>query len=256
MFFLYKLAGGLVAPPGCFFALMIPLSFLAARNWRRASRWTETMLFVLVVIIYALFMPVTAEFLMRRLETERPILPADEAPTLVVVLAGGGTHPIPGGGAEIGLAEQSFQRLAEGLGAARLLGCPVVYSRGYDEGNEDAYERAIRKIAADMNFNGELLLETRSRTSWENMKEVSKILEERGFKRLVISTTAYHMRRALWAAERMMPEDVELIAWPSGWRSTRSRLTAGSFGASARAFLDSCTALREFIGLLAYKLMS
>jgi uncharacterized SAM-binding protein YcdF (DUF218 family) len=99
------------------------------------------------------------------------------------------------------------------------------------------------------------LLETLSRTSLENMKEISKIVEMRGFERLVVSTTAYHMRRALWTAARTMP-DVEIIAWPSGWRSTRDRLTAGAFGVSARAFLDSCTALREFIGLLAYKLLT
>ena len=84
------------------------------------------------------------------------------------------------------------------------------------------------------------------------MKEISKIVETMEFKRLVISTTAYHMRRALWTAAQTMP-DIEIVAWPSGWRSTRDRLTAGSFGASARAFLDSCAALREFIGLLAYK---
>jgi uncharacterized SAM-binding protein YcdF (DUF218 family) len=205
--------------------------------------------------MYALFMPVTSAFLMTRLEIERPDLPTDGMPTLVVVLAGGGTHPVPGSEAEIELAEQSFQRLIEGVRVARLLECPLLYSGGYDEGSRDAYSSAIRKIAADVNFGGGLFLETLSRTSLENMKEVSKIVEMKGFKRLVISTTAYHMRRALWTATRTMP-DVEIFPWPSGWRSTRDRLTVGAFGVSARAFLDSCTALREFIGLLAYKLLT
>jgi uncharacterized SAM-binding protein YcdF (DUF218 family) len=255
MFFLYKLAGGLVTPPGCFFAILIPLSLWGLRNGRRGSRWGKIILFTVTVMMYALFMPVTAEFLMARLESERSRLTADGVPTLVVVLAGGGTHPVPGGGAEIELAEQSFQRLVEGAGAARFLGCPLLYAGGYDEGDPGDYENAIRKIAADANFNGELLLEVRSRTSLENMTEVSKIVKERGFRRLVISTTAYHMKRVLWTAGRTMP-DVELVAWPSGWRSTRDRLTPGAFGVSARAFLDSCTALREFVGLLAYKLIT
>jgi uncharacterized SAM-binding protein YcdF (DUF218 family) len=205
--------------------------------------------------MYVLFMPVTAKFLMARLETGRPTLTADGTSTLVVVLAGGGTHPMPGGEAEVELAEQSFQRLVEGTGAARFLGCPLMYSGGYDEGNPVDYENAIRKVAAGANFEGELLLETRSRTSLENMTEVSKLVKMRGFERLVISTTAYHMKRAMWTAARIMP-DVELVAWPSGWRSTRDRLTPSAFGASARAFLDCCTALREFVGLLAYRLMT
>jgi uncharacterized SAM-binding protein YcdF (DUF218 family) len=214
---------------------------------------------VLIAIMYALFMPVTAEFLMSRLEVGRPVLPTDtdaeKIPTLVVVLAGGGTHPVPASGSEIELAEQSFQRLVEGARVARLLGCPLLYSGGYDEGSPGAYENAIRKIVADTNFDGELFLETLSRTSLENMKEISKIVEMRNFKRVVISTTAYHMKRALWTAAQTMP-DVEFVAWPSGWRSTRDRLTVGAFGVSARAFLDNCTALREFVGLLAYKLLT
>jgi uncharacterized SAM-binding protein YcdF (DUF218 family) len=257
-FFLYKLAGALATPPGCFFAILIPLSLWGlknVKNERRGSRWGKIILFAVTVMMYALFMPVTADFLMARLETERPRLAADGAPTLVVVLAGGGTHPVPGVGSEVELAEQSFHRLVEGAGVARFLGCPLLYSGGYDEGDPGEYENAIRKIAAGMNFDGELLLETRSRTSLENMTEVSKIVKTRGFRRLVISTTAYHMKRVLWTAERTMP-DVELVAWPSGWRSTRDRLTPGAFGASARAFLDSCTALREFVGLLAYKLIA
>jgi uncharacterized SAM-binding protein YcdF (DUF218 family) len=253
VFFLYKLAGGLLTPPGCFFALLIPLSFWAAKNGRRAFRWGGIALFTLIAIMYALFMPVTANFLMSRLEVERPAPPTDEVPTLVVVLAGGGTHPVPGSEGEIELGEQSFQRLMEGVRAARLLGCPLLYSGGYDEGSRSAYENAIRRIAADANFDGELFLETLSRTSLENMKEISKVVKARKFKRLVISTTAYHMKRALWTAAQTMP-DVELVAWPSGWRSTRDRLTAGALGVSARAFLDSCTALREIVGLLAYKL--
>jgi uncharacterized SAM-binding protein YcdF (DUF218 family) len=257
VFFLYKLLGGLATPPGCFFAILMPLSFWVARDKRRASRRIGIALFALLLIMYALFMPVTAAFLMARLELGRPDLPADGTPTLVVVLAGGGTHPIPGSeegveAAEIELAEQSLQRLIEGVRAARLLGCPLLYSGGYDEGDRGAYENEIRRIAADAGFDGELLLETLSRTSWENMKAVSKIVEARGFKRLVISTTAYHVKRALWTAAQIMP-DTELVAWPSGWRSTRDRLTAGAFGVSARAFLDNCTALREIVGLLVYK---
>jgi uncharacterized SAM-binding protein YcdF (DUF218 family) len=238
-----------------FFALLLPLSFWIARNERRRYRRAGIFLFALILMMYALFMPAASEFLMARLEVGRPTLPIDGPPALVVVLAGGGTHPVPGSETEVELAEQSFQRLVEGAGAARLLGCPLLYSGGYDEGSRDAYENAIRKIARDASFEGELLLEMRSRTSLENMKEISKVVEMKGFKRVVISTTAYHMRRALWTAGRMMP-DAEIIAWPSGWRSTRDRLTAGSFGVSARAFLDSCTALREWVGLLAYRLLA
>ena len=207
--------------------------------------------------MYVLFMPVTAELLMGRLEIARPALPDDDVPTLVAVLAGGGTHPIPAAGkdgTEIELAEQSYQRLAEGVNVAKLRRWALVYSGAYDEGDSAAYEASIRKQVALWGFDGDVTVEASSRNTWENLREIAKAVNERAYGRVVLSTTAYHMKRSLWMAERQMP-DVEIVAWPSGWRSTRDQLQLNAFGPSARAFYDSCTALRELVGLAAYKIL-
>ena len=255
VFFFYKLAGGLAAPPGCFFALLFALTLWGALKTRErfAARICKA-LFCVALLLYVLFMPVTAEFLMGALEVSRPALPDDGTPALVAVLAGGGTHPVPEGETGgIELADQSYQRLAEGIDAANRGGWPLVYSGAYDEGDAEAYRASLRGYAKRWGLRGELILETASRNTWENLGEIAKIAEARGFKRVVISTTAYHMRRALWMARRRMP-DAELIPWPSGWRGTRGRLAVNAFGPSARAFYDSCTALREAAGLAAYKI--
>ena len=253
VFFLYKLAGGIAVPPGCFFALLFALLLWGLlRTRERFARRILKALFCVVVVLYALFMPVTAEFLMGRLEVPRQALPDDGVPTLVAVLAGGGTHPVPGASDELELAEQSYQRLAEGVRVANLRGWPLVYSGAYDEGDPKAYEASLRLSVEQRGLKGEFILEANSRTTWENLGEIAKIAEARGFKRVVLSTTAYHMKRSLWMAARRMP-GTDLVAWPSGWRSTRDRLMVNAFGPSARAFYDSCTALREIAGLAAYR---
>jgi uncharacterized SAM-binding protein YcdF (DUF218 family) len=255
-FILYKVIGGAVTPPGCFFTLFFPLLLGGILKTReRAARKFFLYALFLLALLYALFMPVTAEFLSAGLETKRPPLPHGGTATLVAVLAGGGTHSIPGREGEIELSEQSYQRLAEGAALARLQNWPLLYAGAYDQGDVPAYAASVRRQAAFWGFEGEVILESSSRTTWENMREIAKIAQKRGIQRVVFSTTAYHMRRALWMAERHMPS-VELVPWPSGWRSARKdKRIPSDFAPSARAFLDSCAALREWVGLTVYKFL-
>ena len=244
----------MVTPPGCFFVLLFLLTVIGIiKTKERITKRILILILFLVATMYVLFTPLTAMFLMGCLETEFQALQDDDRPTLVVVLAGGGTHPIPNGIREknIELAEQSFQRLAEGVNAAKRRNWPLFYSGAYEEGDNMAYSASIRAQAALWGFEGEMTVETSSRTTWENMQEIAKAVEKGGYERLVVSTTAYHMKRSIWMAKRHMP-NIEIIPWPSGWRSTSDSLTPNMFGPSARAFYDSCTALREIVGLVAY----
>ncbi|MCL2146874.1 MAG: YdcF family protein [Synergistaceae bacterium] len=244
----------MVTPPGCFFVLLflLPLIGVIKTKERTTKRIFKLVLFI-VALMYVLFTPLTAMFLMGYLESGRPVLQDDDRATLVVVPAGGGTHPVPGGTSEVNveLAEQSFQRLAEGVNVAKRHNWPLFYTGAYEEGDSLTYTASIRAQAALWGFEGEVVVETSSRNTWENMQEVAKAVEKGGYERLVISTTAYHMKRSLWMAKRHMP-DIEIIPWSSGWRSTSDSVTYNMFAPSARAFYDSCAALREIVGLFAY----
>ena len=256
VFTLYKIAGGAFTPPGCFFVLLfILLLIMMLKTKERITKRISIITILLVSLMYVLFMPVTAEFLMGCLETNRPTLPDDNVPTLVAVLAGGGTHPVPSAGSDksVELSEQSYQRLSEGVIIAKSRNWPLLYSGAYDEGDAVQYAESIRSQAKLWGLDSEVIMETASRTTWENLKEIASFVEKEGYKRIVISTTAYHMKRSIWMAEQQIP-GVEIVPWPSGWRSTRDKLALNSFGYSARAFLDSCTALREIVGLAAYQL--
>jgi uncharacterized SAM-binding protein YcdF (DUF218 family) len=256
VYLLYKSAGGIIAPPGCFFVLLFFLALLGLfKTKERTVKRIYVLILFLVMTMYTLFMPVTAEFLMINLELGRPVLKDDGRPTLVAVLAGGGTHPAPLAASELSLelAEQSFQRLVEGVRVANRHHWPLIYSGAYDEGDPVLYAALVHSQAVAWGHSGEVIIDAISRTTWENMQEIAKVVEKVGYERVVISTTAYHMKRALWMAERHMP-GIEIVPWPSGWRSTRNRLALNAFGPSARAFHDSCTALRELAGLAAYKL--
>lgn len=256
MFLVYKFIGGLLTPPGCFFALLFGILLWGIfRVKERAAVRINILLLLTLSIMYLLFMPLTAAYLMNILEEPRPDLPEDDVSTMVVVLAGGGTHPVLGKGNEIELAEQSYQRLGEGVLLASKKGWSAVYSGAYEEGDADIYKNSLAEAVKTWGMQGELIIESSSRNTWENLKEIMKIAEKKGIKRIILSTTAYHMKRSLWMAQKIMPS-MEIIPWPSGWKSTQNSIALNSFAPSPRAFWDSCTAIREIIGLLAYKVFT
>lgn len=258
-FIVYKFLGGMAAPPGCFFVLgfllLLVFFFQSRRRGMRPLFWCFAVFYVLV---YALFTPYTSSFLMGMLETPRPPLEADGKPTLVVVLAGGGMYPVPSrdGIERVALAEQSFQRLAEGVMAAQRHGWPLFFvGASPDNGDEEGFSAGVKEIARSLGLTAPIEVDTVSRTTWENMAAIADRIEKDKFERIVLSTTAYHMKRSLWMAKKHLPQDVEIIPWPSGWRSTSFAPLYRRLGPSSNAFNDSCMALREIIGLCAYRVL-
>lgn len=58
-----------------------------------------------------------------------------------------------------------------------------------------------------------IILEKNSRSTIENAIEVRRIFEERGFRSMVLITSGYHMKRALYIFRHMMPEDYTIMPY-------------------------------------------
>ena len=57
---------------------------------------------------------------------------------------------------------------------------------------------------------GDIFLDKNSRSTYQNAIEVRKILESRGFRSMILITSAYHMKRAHYIFRRIMPGDVRI----------------------------------------------
>jgi uncharacterized SAM-binding protein YcdF (DUF218 family) len=53
-----------------------------------------------------------------------------------------------------------------------------------------------------------IILEKNSRSTFENAIEVRKLMEGRGLKSMVLITSVYHMKRALYIFKQVMPADI------------------------------------------------
>lgn len=102
-----------------------------------------------------------------------------------------------------------------------------------------------------------ILVEDRSSNTHENMRNSRRLILEKGFKRLLLVTSALHMPRALAVARRQMP-DIEVVPAPTDYLVTESkpepllRQFASLVPTGAR-LMQIEAVIHEYIGMLYYK---
>lgn len=101
-------------------------------------------------------------------------------------------------------------RTAEGLSQLRKGKGGVLILSGV---HEDADLDAIFLNRVNLLERTNIVLEKRSRSTYENALEVRKIMEERGLKSMVLITSGYHVKRAHYTFARVMPPDIMIGAY-------------------------------------------
>lgn len=254
-YFLYKAIGAFLTPPGVF----VTVAFLGGLYfWRKSERKgisPSSFAFFLALFLYVLSIPLTARFLLIPLEEPYPleIDGANGRAPLVLVLAGG-IWSADGSGTVFSMSPDTLQRFFAGASAARKLGAPLLYSGGYPEkAAEGQIEEMVRRTAANTGFTGELLVEGRSRTTWENFLLSSEIIRERGFDEVILVTSGFHLRRSMNLADRFLgPVAVRPLS--SGRLEGTGGFMATDLLPSPSGLRNTSLALRELAGILAYGL--
>ncbi len=234
-FFFYKLAGSLAAPPGLIVVILLLLAHQAFRRPRKTLLGTE--LFLVALCLYLLSAPASSRRLVGPLESVTPSLPEGDLKAAVVVLAAGIRESDDG---RRELKPHSLQRLVGGWELARERDWPLIVAE------------AMAEQLARWGFEGKILLENRSRTTWENLAQTAPLLKAEGITDIVIVTHAYHMKRALLCAKKALPEST-LHPWPVGYLADRVRPSAPDWLPDAAALFQSMIALRERLGLFVYR---
>ena len=90
-----------------------------------------------------------------------------------------------------------------------------------------------------------------------NTEEEARSVASLGVKRILLVTSAWHMKRARMMFEKFAP-DVEIVCAPSDFEN--SMLAARpfswmSFLPGPDAFLDNCVAFHEWLGIVGYRLL-
>jgi uncharacterized SAM-binding protein YcdF (DUF218 family) len=240
----------LISPLAFILAFAAAGALLAAR--RRIAGW--------IVLGFSLFLFLAfsvepgRDLVLRPLEDRSPALDLARLPAFdaVVVLGGGSVDTAPDEAGGTALSREAARRVAWGAALARLAGVPVIVSggRAWERGGGDAESTAARHLLERLGVPaGSIVEEPTSRDTWENARRVLPLVPRGGTAALV--TSAYHMPRAILAFESA---GVRFVPAPTDYRARRRPYDILSFTPSFGCLAESCQAIREYAGLVWYRL--
>ena len=246
MLFLHKLLPIFALPLGFAFLLLL-LALLARKRWPAI---------LAAGVLYLSSIGVVANPLLGWLESRYPAVPIAQAgkADAIVVLSGIFGPPVKPGYL-VNLAE-SVERLEGGIvlhqsGAAPWLvftGGRIPWDGGMKVEGEESRDSAVaRGVPAD-----QIVITREVGNTADEAQAVADLTRARGWKRIILVTTGWHMPRAAWLFRHA---GVDCTIFPVDFRiDPARRITLLDFLPNAGALANTETALREIYGNLFYRL--
>ena len=146
-----------------------------------------------------------------------------------------------------------YPRLVTAVRLQRRLQVPILVSGGVVFAGRPAEAPIIRRFLTDLGVpSGKIILEEQSRDTVDNARFCREILHRHGFHHPLLVSSAYHLPRALRAFQAC---GVPVTAVPANFLAgPRQPLNWADLLPSPGVFQASTIALREYLGLLFYKL--
>lgn len=242
-----------------FAALFLPVTlfflFLLYVFWRHLTGRFRRVCLTVWAVAWFCSTSFGSALLMRSLENRyTPLAAKDVAKADVVVLLGGMVDPnsLRGGRPEFGSAVDRLTASVELLlknKAAHVIisgGSGLMLQGGLREGE------ILKKYLVGLGLSADkILADSASRNTRENATESGKIVAAHAFKKIILVTSAFHMPRSVACFRKA---GLEVIAYPVDFRAAERSSFPESFFPSAQGIDDFSTAVREIVGLAAYKL--
>ena len=252
MYLLNKIVGGLLNPLVIGLVLVIVGGLCLWRNWRKAG---FGLLIGAVVWLWLWSTPMTYRWMGGALESEWPVVKAEDAPTAdAIVLLGGGM----GSNTNVYPYAEMWNGADRVWHAARLYKAgkaPIVIPTGAGE------KESSVPLLLDLGVpEGAIRVEPEARNTEENAKFVEKILEPRNTqntrKRVLLVTSAWHMRRSVLMYRKYAPS-LEIIPAAADYEATVNTSHPFCFKdiwPDTNALFANSYIFKEYLGYWGYRL--
>ncbi len=249
MFLIGKIIHYLVLPPGIIIITGLITALLIVKK-RQAAALTLLGTGTLALLLFS--MAPTSNMLLLPLENAFPVFNgAAGGATHIVVLGGGTVHNSPdeaGGGS---VHTGAMKRLLYAFRIYQKTRLPLVLSGGrvFDPGDVESEAAIARRILMELGVPArKIITEEKSRNTWENARFIKKSI---GSKKVILVTSAYHMRRSIYC---FAGNGITAVPAPTDFKARRIPHSIKTLLPSMRYFNNSYYAIREYIGLLYYRL--
>lgn len=197
---------------------------------------------------------IPGSLLIRELENRFPRPGHVGEVTGVIVLGGAVDEFLTASRGTVALSEAG-ERMVEGVALARLHPhARIVFTGGTASlfGSDLTEAGAARMLWSRIGLEGErVLYEDRSRNTVENARFVRDLVQPKPGEKWLLVTSAYHMPRSVGL---FRAAGFDVVAWPVDYRSHGGPRDFLVFREASLGLFRADTAVREWIGLAAYRL--
>ena len=242
-----KLITHCLLPPGIFIVFLLLVSIFLKRRLKLLALF-------FALFIYILSIGPTKDLLLVPLEDSFPVPSLEEVNkgNAYVVLGGGiydNTPDIDGKGT---LSGDALARVLAAYKLYRISKKPIILSGGRIFGRAAEAEIAKRTLISLGASEKDIITESKSIDTYENALFVKEIADARKVSRIVLVTSAYHMKRSHLLFSRHFRE---VIPYPAGYLTSRTGYDVLSFMPSAASLADASIATKEYMGIAFYRIM-
>lgn len=248
MLLISKAVSQLLIPPGG----LILLGLLGLVFWKRV--WGRGMVLASFAMLWLFSTEPVRDVLTEPLEFKYPVLDVSKISThgAAIVLLGGGIYenaPEYEGRDELG--HFAMMRTLYASEIALRSGAAVYATGGVPLTEEAEPEGSVmRRWLLKFGVPEESVFsETVADNTWENAAYMQKMLAEKGVKKIILVTSAWHMPRAVWCFES---HGFEVIPAPVDYLTEQESYDLRSFLPRWTTLSDSGQALHEYMGLMWY----
>lgn len=229
-------------PPGIF---IVALLFCAwrLRNNRRTVKWCVGLAATLYICSTYWFASVLVQPLEKAYQP-----PSQLHGDVVLMLGGGATVDTPNLGGVGHLSGNAANRLVTTAQLARAASLPIIVSGGKVFDTSGSEGEIAARILADLGVAPErITIDSRSLNTQQNIFYSQEIMRQKGYRKALLVTSAFHMPRAMAECRAM---GLEAIPYPTDYQvSLKRSLDFYQFWPSADALEIVSLAMKEYLGL-------
>ncbi len=235
MFFMKKFITSLILPPGILIIVFLLIALLEKKR-----KFIRYLAFISAIFVYLISIEPVKDLLLYPLEKSyrvTEILNAD-----AIVILGGGVYSWGS------FPEDASNRLFTGYILHRKTKLPLIVSGGGVEGKiSDSVAMAVMLKEFGVE-DKKIIEENKSRDTAQNALYVSEICKEKSFKKVILVTSAYHMKRAVKIFKQA---GLEVLPYPADFKQS-NHYNIYSFLPKFGNFALSSKAIREYVALMVY----
>jgi uncharacterized SAM-binding protein YcdF (DUF218 family) len=255
---MYKIIISFLLPPGIFITVFVVTGMLLVRNGNAGRQSGRKKIGVILLIagifMYLFSIRAISNITAYPLEKDKTRIGIIEIDTIdsIIVLGGGVKKGVPKS-EESGIrpTEISMQRLSEAVRIHNITAKKIIVTGG------DPYKTGVSEAEISKKFlielgikESDIILEDRSKTTFENAQNCIEILKNEKLVKPVIVTSAIHINRATGSFEKAK---IDAIYSASDY-VYNDFMGIESFFPSGENIDNSRQALWEYIGILYYKI--